>query len=521
MYQLLLTGRYLTSKLMPLLAAIAVTLCTAMVLIVWSVMGGFLSSLLSQGRAFSGDVTVRWPGPGMAHYQDLAQRLLQDPAIAAAAPYIETLALASLPDNRLELVSLRGIDPGQFQSVVQYEQSLWWKPAPEPLRKDKARLDFRLNPGLAEAFSAMRTDGLRLAEPDPVTGELVPAVVPGIEMSGLSLRVPEGFYVPTRVRVPQPDGSSRTEDVFFPNRSITLRVVPLDSNGRDVSFKSRTFPVANEFRTGVYELDKRIVFAPFAELQSLLNMGPARQVTAGFDPFALDPDGAALAPVPTGADTPARATGVIIRGAPGATPELVRSRAIAAYARFAEHHNRLGPSVPTLLDMTGGGRPLITTFEMDNAVLVGAVAKETVLVLGILVFISLTASFLILAIFWAMVSEKTRDIGVLRSMGASGRGVAALWLAYGLGIGAVGSAAGGALAVAVIVNINAIHDVLAANNAAIWDPAVYYFSEIPSEVSPRRVAVVLGGGLLFAVLGALVPAVRAARYHPVKALGFE
>ena len=54
MYQALLTRRYLTSKVMPLLAAVAVTLCTAMVLIVWSVMGGFLGMLVASGRTLIG-----------------------------------------------------------------------------------------------------------------------------------------------------------------------------------------------------------------------------------------------------------------------------------------------------------------------------------------------------------------------------------------------------------------------------------------------------------------------------------
>ena len=60
-YQALLTRRYLFSKVMPLLAALAVMLCTAMVLIVWSVMGGFLTMLLASGRTLQSDVTITWP----------------------------------------------------------------------------------------------------------------------------------------------------------------------------------------------------------------------------------------------------------------------------------------------------------------------------------------------------------------------------------------------------------------------------------------------------------------------------
>ena len=73
-YQPLLTRRYLTSKLMPLLAVVAVALCTAMVLIVWSVMGGFLNNFLASGRQMIGDVTVAY-SRGIPHYEQLMEML--------------------------------------------------------------------------------------------------------------------------------------------------------------------------------------------------------------------------------------------------------------------------------------------------------------------------------------------------------------------------------------------------------------------------------------------------------------
>ena len=153
---------------------------------------------------------------------------------------------------------------------------------------------------------------------------------------------------------------------------------------------------------------------------------------------------------------------------------------------------------------------------------IAAVKKETGLVLGLLVFISMTAAFLVCAIFWAMVSEKTRDIGVLRAIGASRGGVAWLFLRYGLAIGIVGSIAGGILAYTIVTNINPIHDWMgSALGLTIWDPSVYYFSEIPNKVNPERAAIVLIGGVVFSVFGALLPAIRAAWMDPVRALRFE
>src|SRR3954471_17851531 len=110
MYQALLTRRYLLSKVMPLLAMVAVLLCTAMVLITWSVMGGFLNMLVNTGRTMTGDVTITWPTTGFGYYDDLIERLEKDPAVEAAAPAIESFGLLNLPDGRNEPVIVRGVE---------------------------------------------------------------------------------------------------------------------------------------------------------------------------------------------------------------------------------------------------------------------------------------------------------------------------------------------------------------------------------------------------------------------------
>jgi len=74
----------------------------------------------------------------------------------------------------------------------------------------------------------------------------------------------------------------------------------------------------------------------------------------------------------------------------------------------------------------------------------------------------------------------------------------------------------------VVHNINPIHDWIGRQfGLVIWDPAIYYFFVIPNKVDPSKAAMVFSGAMISSVLGALVPALRAAYMDPVKALRFE
>jgi hypothetical protein len=195
-YQFLLTHRYLTSKVMPLLAALAVALCTAMVIIVWSVMGGFLVMLINSGRTLVGDVTVSWPITGFAHYEELIKRLEADPDVAAATPTIETYGLIGLPDGRTETVMIKGVDGPSYTKVTDFAETLHWKPINSPHAKDT----FSEDPRLANhtLWNFVFEGGKRLVRFEkPERGNVAaekPAAVLGISVSGFNIREQWGFY---------------------------------------------------------------------------------------------------------------------------------------------------------------------------------------------------------------------------------------------------------------------------------------------------------------------------------------
>ncbi len=507
---------------MPLLAALAVALCTAMVIVVWSVMGGFLVMLINSGRTLSGDVSISWPITGFAYYDDLIKRIEADPDVAAAAASIETYGLIGLPDGRTETVSIRGIDGPSFSRVTGFADILFWRPMNKPNEKDTTRNDLRLSKH--DLWKQLLDGGKRLVrtEVSPVDKRVIerPAVVPGISVSGFNFREPWGFY-PGLPYIRTIEGDKKPVDMFMlpVDGTVTLNVLPMDSKGRAIEMVARTFPVANEFHSGLYEIDHKTVFVQLKALQDMLKMNRAAKIdtSGGSIKLSKNPDEEAFLSPKVVSEDPARVTTVLVRSKhesfDTADADKLAVKIARIYEKFAEDHAGKVPE-PTSIR--------IQTWEDQNRTMISAVKKETALVLFIFCFVSLTAVFLVLAIFWAMVSEKTRDIGVLRAVGASRSGIAGLWLIYGLTIGLAGSLVGFGLAYLVVTNINGIHEWMGQRlNLYIWDPKVYYFTRIPSDLDPVHVAIVLCGGLIASCLGALWPAARAARMNPVQALRFE
>jgi lipoprotein-releasing system permease protein len=573
-YQSLLTRRYLTSKIMPWLAMTSVALCCMLTLLVWSIMGGFLDVFREIGRKMEGDVSISWQTVGFPYYEDLIARLEKDEGVAAAAPVIRTFGMVSLPDDRTSPATIQGVDE-RYAKVSNYEESIWWRPTETAARTDevgkaflewKGRTDVlfseflsrrgikaqimdpRLDPdwpkkiqrdfdktrvlddgrpveppppGSFRSWEQMYRDGLRLMVADPRTGAERGGAVLGIEMGGLTHREPGIWYsAPEFVAARRSDGDHVWTSAFLPSRSVMITVLPMDRMGRDISTRSLKLPVANEFRSGFFETDKSMILVHLSVLQKLLKMEQGEVIESGpVDPYAMEVSGGVERPAQTRVVRvePAKVTMVIVKAGRGFSSEQLRERCRGVYARFAEAHRGQVPTSEQLEQAKG-----ITTWERSFAPFIGQVEKETVTILLMLLVISLVCTVLILAIFWSMVNEKVKDIGILRSVGCSRSGVAWIWLRYGVFIGVVGAAAGLSLGCVLVWNINPIHEWLGrAAGVSVWDPSVYYLPEIPNKVKPDKAAIVFACAVALSLLGALIPAVRAANMDPVRSLRFE
>jgi lipoprotein-releasing system permease protein len=154
--------------------------------------------------------------------------------------------------------------------------------------------------------------------------------------------------------------------------------------------------------------------------------------------------------------------------------------------------------------------------------LLAAVQLETTILNILLFLIIAVAGFGILATFFMIVVEKTRDIGTLKALGASGRGIMSIFLSYGLLLGLVGSGVGLVGGLLFVEYINEVADVIEViTGQEVFDPTIYYFSEIPTIIHPLTLCWVTAGAIAIATLASVLPAYRAARMHPVQALRYE
>jgi lipoprotein-releasing system permease protein len=97
-----------------------------------------------------------------------------------------------------------------------------------------------------------------------------------------------------------------------------------------------------------------------------------------------------------------------------------------------------------------------------------------------------------------------------------------IFLGYGFSLGVVGSGVGllgGLLFVIYINQIAKLVEIVTGHE--VFDPTIYYFQEIPTVIDPITIVWVMAGSVLIAVLASVLPAIRAARLHPVEALRYE
>jgi lipoprotein-releasing system permease protein len=169
------------------------------------------------------------------------------------------------------------------------------------------------------------------------------------------------------------------------------------------------------------------------------------------------------------------------------------------------------------------GRPIITSdWKIRNQTFVGALEVERNVMFIILMLIVMVAALNIISGLIMLVRSKSRDIAILRTMGATQGSILRVFLMAGASIGVSGTLAGLAIGVVIARNIDAIKNffsVLAGRD--LFPATLYFLSKLPSVIDWREVITVVLLALVLSLLASLYPAWRAAKLDPVEALRYE
>ncbi len=559
MYRWLLCWRYLRTRYIALASVVSVTLGVATLIIVNSVMDGFTQEMQQRMHGILSDVILEsHSSTGLANpkfYENRIRQTLGD-ALEGLTTVVHVPAMVTLNHRGLPVtrqINLIGIDVDSYASVSDFSKYLLHPNNQKQLsfllhesgygmgragfpesgwayRREMAAANAHMLE-LKQQFEIERQrseqlkkqmDGVQVlgansstAGTEPESNQPHPALpkFPGSEttsplqtstvqtsQSDTSLPTPsfnsiatasEESAVPFDAAKEQHDGivlgisigatryrdtDGQVNDFYYvqPGDDVTVTFASSGTHPRAIN---EQFTVVDFYESKMSEYDATFAFVPLEKLQSSLGM--------------IDPTSKTKA-----------VSSIQLRLKEGADLNAARDALRAVFPM------EMMVQVNTWRDLQGA--------------LLAAVHMET-LILNILLFLIIAvAGFGILATFFMIVVEKTKDIGILKSLGAPGQGVAVIFLGYGLLLGAVGAGAGGVAGLLFVAYINQIADCLELiTGQEVFDPTVYYFESIPAIVEPNTVVWVIVGAILIAVLASVLPAMRAARMHPVEALRYE
>lgn len=510
MYKLLLSWRYLRTRWIALASIVSVTLGVGTLIVVNSVMAGFTREMNVRLHGILADVIMEAHSQDGFHdpnwHMDEIRKIVGDDLLGITAA-VHVPAMINIPVRGEWIprqVTLIGVDETTYADVSDFREYLL-----HPGNREK--LTFRLREeGYGNVDHEMPPSGwkyrrlrvsyekeylesqrqLREAQQTPQSASSgVPLPADPFAQRAAEQDNPVEAFDPIKEQytgvilgiaigsVRQRDAKGEVQDYYLCRPGDDVQIA-FASAGQKPQALSEFFTVVDFYESKMSEYDSGFAFVPLKALQQKRGM--------------IDPT--------TGTEA---VTTIQLKLRDGADLVAVRDK---LRARFPT--DQFPYRIQTWRDMQG---PLLAAVQMETTLL------------NILLFLIIAvAGFGILSTFFMIVVEKTRDIGILKALGAPSSGVMSIFLNYGLALGMLGSGVGmigGLLFVAYINQLAELIEIITGQE--VFDPTVYYFQKIPTVIEPSTVIGVMCGAVLIAVMASVIPALRAARMHPVEALRYE
>lgn len=250
----------------------------------------------------------------------------------------------------------------------------------------------------------------------------------------------------------------------------------LAKTGTALTANSKTFYYSDNSNSGLAKIDSTVVYLPFDFLQSLCGMDIAGR----------------------------RTNAIFIKFKKGADIEACTEKVSILWQDFIKEKSDF-----TLANLFGTVR--VQDWKTYRRGTIAPMEKEQAMLILLFALVGLITVFIIFVIFYMIISRKSRDIGILKSLGVSKSGIVRVFMRLAFLMGICGSAVGIASALIFLANINRLEGWLFDKfGFQMWNREIYAIGEIPHKLQPHLLAVVAACAVAACLLGALLPTLGAA-----------
>jgi lipoprotein-releasing system permease protein len=468
LYRWFIALKYLRSRFITFAALLIVASAVALLIVILSVMEGFRTDIKARIRGTSADLRVESRDYiGLRDPRGAEEKVAAVPGVRAVSPFVETKVMyRSNDDSQSEPLDFQGVDLAREARVGGIESYL-------VAARDRAAKNER--GGWNSFLEADQVLGCISRQPVTPEGILSPEWLDRDLWESSGRPRPEGPAWP--VLVGWETLNPMSSFGFMPGRTIeAVSFSPITNR-----LRSGRFFVAGVFLSRDYAYDRQTLVAPrLADTVAFLELGDVNDPSSGR--FS--------------------SSGLRVAAAAGEELDAVRDR-IAAAIR----------DVPFAR---------VRTWQEEKASLLRAVSIEKSVVGIILGVLILFAGFMIFIVLAVQVVEKTRDLGILQSLGSTSWGIAGIYFRIGAGVCLSGTLLGTVLGVAFSLSVNTIQRwIFLLVGFDLFPRDVYYIERIPVRLAPVDLIFIIAPTVIASLVASVWPALRAARKDPVVALRYE
>jgi len=247
---------------------------------------------------------------------------------------------------------------------------------------------------------------------------------------------------------------------------------------------TKTFYFSDQSSTGLPRVDGSIIYLPFEEAQLLCGMAGSTK----------------------------RASRLHIRFKPDVKIQSGCEKVQSLWQKFRQ--DKAGEIQAYSLDTV-----TVQSWKQYRRASIAPMENEQTEMSVLFGFVGITTVFIVLVVFYMIISHKSKDIGILKSIGVSNVDIIELFSDYAFLIGIIGSGVGLLAGWVFLLKINPIEDWLFKHfGFQLWDRTIYAIGDIPNKVEFKILAIIAVSAIVACLIGALIPSLQAARKKPVETL---